>query len=153
MEQTKQNAQSVRAAIYCRVAEPNAARIQRQETECRALAASRGWEVAEVYVDDGVSASSKRPAYQRMLADMEAGKVEAIVAHDWARLSRRPADLQRLLEHSVEIATVGSGPLDLNTADGRMYAAVLAHIDQAEADRHSERIRAALKAKRLQEGS
>ena len=41
----------------------------------------RGWEVAEVYVDNDVSAYSgkPRPAWQRLIADIEAGRIDAVV--------------------------------------------------------------------------
>ncbi len=43
--------------------------MRRQVEDCERLVARQGWEVAERYVDDDVSAYSGRvrPAYRRML--------------------------------------------------------------------------------------
>ena len=46
----------------------------------RALAKRKGWAVADVYRDAGRSAwqdGRERPAFDRMLADLEAGKIDA----------------------------------------------------------------------------
>ncbi|HYZ02002.1 MAG TPA: recombinase family protein, partial [Candidatus Binatia bacterium] len=41
--------------------------VERQEQDCRELCGRRGWEVAETYRDNDISAYSgkKRPAYRR----------------------------------------------------------------------------------------
>jgi DNA invertase Pin-like site-specific DNA recombinase len=55
--------------------------VQRQVEDGRKLASQRGWVVAEEYVDNDVSAYSgkRRPAYQRMLADLVAGERDAVI--------------------------------------------------------------------------
>ena len=55
--------------------------MTRQLTDCRDEAERRGWPVLAEFVDDDVSAYSgkKRPAYERMLTDIEAGKLDAVV--------------------------------------------------------------------------
>lgn len=52
------------AAVYCRISDDRTgqrAGVQRQEEDCRALAESRGWPVADVYVDNDLSAYSGKP--------------------------------------------------------------------------------------------
>ena len=50
--------------------------VNRQMADCQALAAARGWPVAEVYIDDDRSAYSgkPRPEYRRMLDDIADGR-------------------------------------------------------------------------------
>lgn len=51
------------AAIYARISsDPEGDRlgVTRQVDDCRAMAERRGWPVAEVYVDDDVSAYPRR---------------------------------------------------------------------------------------------
>ena len=84
-----------RAAIYCRISddrEGGALGVKRQEDDCRALAERRGWPVAEVFVDNDVSAYNGhvRPAYRRMLDAMKAGEVDAVVVWHLDRLHRHP---------------------------------------------------------------
>lgn len=144
---------SKRAAIYCRIsrdAEGEALGVARQEEDCRALVAREGWTLVEPpYVDNDVSASTgakkARPRYDAMLAAARAGEVDVIVAYSNSRLTRRLMELQALLDlhkdHGVRIHTVVSGSDDLSTADGRMVANIKASVDQAEAERISERLR------------
>src|SRR5262245_18603406 len=108
------------AAIYCRISSDRSGDglgVARQEELCRTLAADRGWPVAEVYTDNDRSAYSrkKRPEYERMLGDVEAGLVDAVVCVDLDRLTRRPAELERFIdlanEHDVSLANV-SGQTD-----------------------------------------
>jgi site-specific DNA recombinase len=67
-------------AIYARISQDRdntGMAVSRQLADCWAGAKKRGWKVAEEYVDDDISASSFaskiRPAYQRMLTDIEDG--------------------------------------------------------------------------------
>lgn len=66
------------AAVYCRISKDSDGQglgVERQQELCEQLAEEKGWQVAEVYVDSDLSAYSgkARPAYERMLADLEAG--------------------------------------------------------------------------------
>ena len=128
-------------------AETRGLAVKRQEADCRAKAEALGWDVVDVYTDNDTSASNgkKRPGFEQLLDDIAAGKIEAIVAYSSSRMYRRPADLQRLIDLArnpgIEIATIVSGKIDLDTADGRMLAGVLAQFDQSEIERMGERIR------------
>ena len=55
--------------------------VRRQVEDCERLIARKGWEVAERYVDDDVSAykGRVRPAYRRMLDDVRGGFLDAVV--------------------------------------------------------------------------
>lgn len=139
-----------RAGIYCRISDDAALLgegVERQEEDCRALADRAGHEVVELYVDNDISASTKsrkeRPAYQRMLADTRAGRLDVIIGYSNSRLTRRPRELEDLIDlHAatgVVIETVVSGSDDLSTADGRMVARYKATADAAEAERTAER--------------
>ena len=82
------------AAVYLRISsDPSgqALGVACQREDCVALCTAKGWTPAE-YVDNDVSASSakKRPAYERMLADIRDGRIGAVVAWDLDRLHRRP---------------------------------------------------------------
>lgn len=121
-----------------------------------ALAKRLGWHVPEwaVYVDPDHSASQKkrRPEYERMLADIEAGRIQAIVATFPDRIYRRLDDLERLMDvverNHVAIRTVHSGELDLSTASGRLMARVLGSVATHEGEVKAERLRIAYAANR-----
>jgi len=137
-----------RAGIYARISldvSGDALGVQRQEQDCRTKAAALGWDVAEVYVDNDVSASKnvERPAYARMLADLEAGTINAVVVYDLDRLTRKPAELESFIDlsdkHGVSLANV-SGDVDLTTASGRMVARIKGAVARQEAERIGERV-------------
>lgn len=155
-----------RTAIYCRISrDPSrddvglqGAGVKRQELDCRGLAERLELEVVEVYTDNDIGASTlstkPRPAYTRMMADARSGKFERILAYSNSRITRRLAGLQELVDlfnqTGIVIQTVVSGDDNLSTADGRMVAAIKASVDQAEAERTSERLKASHRHRALQ---
>lgn len=139
----------VRAAVYVRISDDADGRglgVARQEADCRRLCEGRGWAVVEVFVDNDRSAYSgkPRPAYQRMLADMAAGRVGAVVVWDTDRLTRRTMELEEFMAVAdrarVELAVV-SGTVDLGSDGGRFVARVLGARAQLESDDKRRRLR------------
>jgi site-specific DNA recombinase len=137
------------AAIYVRISEDRAGDalgVTRQEELCRKLAAEKGWAVAEVYADNDASAYSgrPRPAYERMLKDVEAGLRDAVLTVDLDRLTRRPSELEEFIaladRKGLALANV-SGDTDLSTSDGRFRARILGSVARHESEKKSERIR------------
>ena len=121
--------------------------MQRQEADCRELAERKGWPVAEVYVDNDISAYSGkvRPAYRRLLADLEAGTIDAVVVWHLDRLHRSPAELEHFFDvvdraGVKKLATV-TGDVDLGTDDGRFHARILGAVARKESDDKSRRLR------------
>lgn len=138
------------AAAYVRISKDmtgEALGVQRQEQACRDLAASKGWDVAQVFADNDVSAtrSKVRPAYQSMLRAIESGQVSRVVVWDLDRLTRKPSELEAFMDladrHRVELANV-TGDVDLGTVHGRMVARIKGAVARAEVEKMSERLRA-----------
>lgn len=140
-----------RCAIYCRISADREGRelgVERQEEDCRALAARLGYEVVAVFRDNDLSASTKskkkRPGYTTMLKDAKAGLFDVILAYTTGRLTRRPREHEDLIDlavdHGVEFQYVRSPSFDLNTAQGRRVARTLAAQDAGEAEEIAERI-------------
>jgi len=138
-----------RAGIYCRISsDPNgtALGVARQEKDTRALAASKGWEVIDTYIDNDVSASSygkkRRVQYERMLADIESGRINAVAVWALDRLYRKPIDLERLIPlvegKHVAMATVG-GDHDLSTRGGLLHARIMGAVAADESRAKSDR--------------
>lgn len=150
------------AAIYTRISrdvEGNKVGVQRQEKDCRALAKTLGLGVAKVYTDNDIGASNRtgakpRPAYAQMLEDARTGLIDTIIAYSNSRLTRRPLEWVELISLAelgkLKIKTVVSGSHDLTTADGRAVALTVAAWDAAEAERISERQKAAFQHRALQ---
>ena len=139
----------MRAGIYARISsdrEADGLAVARQLADCRRLAERKGWPVVEEYVDDDVSAWSgrERPQYARMLADLEAGAITALLVYDLDRLHRQLSGLEELIglcesRGLTNVASV-SGDLDLTTADGRFRARILVAVATKESDDKSRRV-------------
>lgn len=138
----------MRAAIYVRISQDSTGQalgVTRQLEDCKQLADGLGWEVAEVYTDNDISATSGkvRPAYKRLLADIAAGRVDALVVWSPDRLYRRTADLETLIpvieDSGITVRTVKAGDLDLSSAYGRMIARILGAIATGEGEVKAER--------------
>lgn len=141
--------------IYCRISDDRAgtsAGVQRQETDCRALAAQRGWDSIDVLVDNDLSAYSgrPRPAYKQLLEQIRAGTATSVIAWHPDRLHRSPKELEEFIDlveaHRVQVATVLAGTYDLTTATGRMTARIVGATARYESELKSERTKRALRA-------
>ncbi|TSD95039.1 recombinase family protein [Skermania sp. ID1734] len=135
----------MRAAIYLRQSLDrygDGLAVTRQREDCVKLAHQKGWTPVE-YIDNDVSASKgKRPAYERMLTDIAAGKVNAVVCWDLDRLHRQPIELEHFMaladKHNLLLATV-TGDVDLSTDNGRMFARIKGAVARAEVERKGKR--------------
>ena len=119
--------------------------VDRQRTDCRAIAAAR-WPDATIveYVDNDVSAytGQRRPAYERMRAALRDRALVAVVAWNLDRLLRQPRDLEHLIDLGIPIVTA-SGDLDLTTHDGQLHARILAAVAKKSSDDTSRRVKRA----------
>ena len=86
------------------------------------------------YVDNDISAYSgkRRPDYERMLADLADGTVDAVLVYHVDRLTRRPIELEQFLG-VVDAAKVRhvrfvTGDTDIHTGDGLLIARIMAAV-------------------------
>lgn len=147
---TKMDTGPVRAGIYLRLSndpQGTQAAVARQEIELREMCAELGWAVTDVYVDNDTSAFSGKPRknYDRLLADVESGAIDAIGAWHNDRLHRRSKELLRFIEvvnaHGTKIAVRKGGVYDLTTPAGRLSAKIVGDVAEYESDHKSERLR------------
>lgn len=154
----------IRAAILVRISDDragDAAGVGRQEKDARALAKRLGWKVAEVVVENDVSAFKRRtvtlpdgstglrvlrPEFRRLLELLQLGQVDGLIAYDLDRVARDPRDLEDLID-VVEQARVPvesvSGSLRLaNDSDITMARVMVAVANKSSRD-SSRRIRRA----------
>jgi DNA invertase Pin-like site-specific DNA recombinase len=139
-----------RAGIYARISvyDEKVAKTANQSTDCEKLAAANGYVVVDRYVDDGISASSgkQRPEWERLMADILAGKLDVIVAVDEDRLYRRVEDkleLSTVCEASgVRWHTVRGGMVDPASEDGEFFSTMRAAMARLEVRKKSARQKA-----------
>jgi site-specific DNA recombinase len=152
-----------RCAVYCRVSsderlDQSFNSIDAQKEAGHAFIKSQGHEgwiaVADDYDDGGYSGGNmERPALRRLMADIQAGKIDIIVVYKIDRLSRSLADFARMVDvfdrHRVSFSAV-TQQINSATSMGRLMLNVLLSFAQFEREVTSERIRdkiAASKAK------
>src|SRR5437016_12111746 len=145
---------SVRCAIYTRVStdqglEQDFNSLDAQYDASQAYIRSQahaGWSLPRAKYDDGgfSGANTDRPALQRLLDDLCAGKVDIIVVYKVDRLTRSLADFAKLVElfdtHNVSFVSV-TQQFNTTTSMGRLTLNVLLSFAQFEREVTSERIR------------
>ena len=148
----------MRVALYCRVSTEEQAvhglSIDAQKAALDEWAADKT--VVDHYIDLGISARkpiTKRPELQRLLRDVEHGKIDLIAftkLDRWTRNIREYYKCQDILDaHGVAWEAIHER-YETQSASGRLTVNLLLAISQDEADRTSERIRAVFDRKRQQ---
>lgn len=147
MAETKTD--TTRAVLYGRISQDDrgdAAGVQRQLEDARALAEVRGWDVVAELVDNDVSAFNgrHRPGYTRLMEMVADGEVDRVVVWHLSRLWRaraeRAAGIDVFKDNRVSIAAVRGPELDLGSAYGRGMAGLMGEFDTMESDVKSERV-------------
>jgi site-specific DNA recombinase len=112
-----------------------------------------GWTCLPTKYDDGgyTGANMDRPALRRLLADIEAGKIDCVVVYKVDRLSRSLLDFGRIMEmfdrHNVSFVSVTQA-FNTATSMGRLILNVLLSFAQFEREMISERTRDKIAATR-----
>jgi DNA invertase Pin-like site-specific DNA recombinase len=140
---------SKHVAIYVRVSSKQ--QDQRsQEPDLKRWAKAQEGEVTW-YHDKFTGRTMRRPGMDRLLADVEAGKVSTIVVWRLDRLGRTAKGLTALFEdlraRGVGLVSLKDG-LDLSTPAGRLMANVLASVAAYETEVRAERVLAGQAAAR-----
>lgn len=147
-----------RVFLYVRVSTEEQAihglSIEAQTAELQEWARAEHHQVVGVYTDAGISArkpASKRPALQKLLDDIRAGKGDLIAftkLDRWFRNISEYYKVQEVLEkHHVDWKTIRE-EYDTSNANGRFKINIMLSVAQDEADRTSERIKAVFDMKR-----
>src|SRR5580704_16921325 len=128
--------------------------LEAQAQKIRAIAVVHDAELLDLIVDGGESAKSlQRPGMERLLALVEARKVQAVIVAKLDRLTRSVRDLCELLElferRGVALISVAES-LDTSSAAGRLVMNIMAAVSQWEREAIGERTRDALQHKRSQ---
>jgi DNA invertase Pin-like site-specific DNA recombinase len=119
------NQKDCKVGIYARLSKEDARRgsgtqalyestsIENQKLLLTKHVKEMGWELREVYQDDGFSGTNQnRPAFRRMLADIESGYINTILIKDLSRLGRNYLEVGNLAEvflpeHGCELISLG----------------------------------------------
>ena len=158
-KQAEQNNEKKKCALYGRVSTDRQARIQdggldtqfdlmRKYIEYENAKPDADWQIAEEYREEGQSGKNlDRPEFKRMMADIDAGKINTIIVHKLDRISRSVTDFLNLLRQfqdlNVEFVSLNER-FDTSTAQGRMALTILLAVAQMERELTSERTKATM---------
>ena len=107
-------------ALYCRISlddggDNESMSISNQKLMLRDFAEKHGMFQYEYYVDEGYTGRNfNRPSFQRMIADIEAGKIGCVITKDLSRLGRNYIEAGSYIEiffpkHNVRYIAVTDG--------------------------------------------
>ncbi len=144
----------IRCAIYTRKSseeglEQSFNSLDAQREACEAYIRSQrheGWHAISAYYDDGGFSGGNldRPALKRLMADIEAGKVNVVVVYKVDRLTRSLADFAKIIDQfdKQEISFVSvTQQFNTTSSMGRLTLNVLLSFAQFEREVTGERIR------------
>ena len=145
---------TIRCAVYTRKSseeglEQDFNSLHAQREACEAYVRSQkheGWVVLPAAYDDGgiSGGTMERPALQRLLAEIGAGKLDTVVVYKVDRLTRSLADFAKIVEifdaHGVAFVSV-TQHFNTTTSMGRLTLNVLLSFAQFEREVTGERIR------------
>jgi len=143
-----------RAAIYARVSTGHNGQDPRMQTrEMEEYCQRRGWELADSYIDNGISGSKEsRPELDRLMADARQRKIDVVLV--W-KLDRFGRSLKHLVNALAEFEALGitfaslKDNLDLSTPAGRLMFQTIGAMAEFERSLIQERVRAGLRNARV----
>lgn len=151
---------SIKVAAYCRVSTDKDEQLGSLESQRKYFAEyienAEDWDLVEVYYDEGVSGTSTRhrEGFQRMMDDVEAGKIQLIITKEVSRFARNTVDT---LSYTRQLKGMGVGVLFINDnintlePDGELRLTIMASIAQEESRKTSERVKWGQK-RRMEQG-
>ena len=125
------------AALYLRLSQEDGERwgesqsISNQRIFLTQYCQANGFTVAECYIDDGYTGTNfNRPGFQRLLRDIERGKIKTVITKDLSRLGRDYIETGNFIENifpflNIRFVAVTDG---FDTKDGNGMQSTVASI-------------------------
>lgn len=137
------------AAIYVRKSKftGKGESIQNQIDMCKSYASDHGYDVSEkfIYYDEGFSGGNiERPAFKRLLTDIDQSNFDVLICYRLDRISRSISDFSTTLEllndHNIAFVSIKE-QFDTSTPMGRAMMYIASIFAQLERETAAERIR------------
>ncbi|MGA1819533.1 MAG: recombinase family protein [Thermoplasmatota archaeon] len=135
-----------RAVLYARVSTEDQAKegysLAAQEERLRAYCMAKEWRIVKVYIDDGYSGrSDDRPAYKKMMEEMEGWDILVVMKMDRIhRNSKNFTTMMEMLKQNGKEFTSMQESFDTTTAMGRFVMDIIQRIAQLESEQIGERV-------------
>lgn len=145
----------IRATLYARVSsdrDPYEYTLENQFKLCDSEVKKHPeWELIGKYIDECIAGTSakKRPKFLKMFRDAKDGKFDLIITRDISCFARNTVDTLRFTRElkamGIEIFFINDG-LRTFDPDGELRLAIMSCVAQEESRRHSERVKAGIRA-------
>lgn len=139
----------MKVALYSRVSTVDQS-TSMQLQELRDYCQRRQWEIAEEYVDEGISgAKQSRPALDRLKKDAKRRKFDAVLVYRYDRFAR---SLKHLVDALCEFDALGihfislHEGVDTSTPNGRLVFGIFASIAEFERSLIRSRVKSGMQA-------
>jgi len=125
---------SLRTAIYVRVSTEEQAQegysVRAQTDKLKSYALLKEWDIYDIYSDEGISGKNivDRPAVNRLIDDINDGKVNNVLVFKVDRLTRNTKNLIELVELFEEKGCAFNSlteSIDTDTPTGRMFLKII----------------------------
>jgi len=152
-----------RCGLYIRVSTERQAKVEEgslknqdqlltQHIELKSKISQENWTIVDKYIDEGKSAKDAqgRPAYLRMIQDIEKGRIDTILCTALSRISRSTRDLLDMVDYfrekNVDFICLKED-FDTTTAHGKCFLTIMGALNEFEREQTSERTRANMLAR------
>ena len=147
------NEEKKKCGLYMRVSTEDQARegfsLPEQKERLEAFCKFKGYEIVDYYEDAGISAKTgnHRPEFERLKNDINAKRINTIVALKLDRITRSIYDWENLMtfldENNAYLDCVND-EINTTSANGKMISRLLMSVSQNEIERTSERTKIGL---------
>ena len=148
MKEKQKTSKLVPTGIYERVSTEDQAQegfsIKAQIDKLKSYALVKEWEIYDIYADEGISGKNivDRPAINRLIDDIENGKVKNVLVFKVDRLTRSTKNLIELVELFEENNCTFNSlteSIDTDTPSGRMFLKIIGIFAEFERENLSAR--------------
>ena len=139
-------------AVYMRVS-TSEQKLDSQKRELQRYCQARGWNKRLIYADKTSGATSTRPALNKFIQDMRAGRIQRLVCYKLDRLGRSLTHLALIIDEMARLnvplicTSQGIDTTETNPS-GKLQLAVLFAVAEFERDLIRDRVNAGLAAAR-----
>ena len=141
---------ALRTGIYVRVSTDEQAQegfsIRAQVDKLKSYALLKDWQIYDVYADEGISGKNivDRPAINRLIDDINEGKVNNVLVFKVDRLTRSTKNLLELVELFEECNCAFNSlteSIDTDTPSGRMFLKIIGIFAEFERENLVSRLK------------